>query len=101
MSPLRQPILINETASVEEEMMEYTLAADPLSGCRKYRRLLLREPYLKRTARPSRVTDSRAYQYGSVFSVARWMLPGLLRLQDFARVRGRCSGLKSAPILPR
>ena len=30
MSPLRQPILINETASVEEEMMEYTLAADPL-----------------------------------------------------------------------
>jgi hypothetical protein len=31
MSPLRQPILINETASAEEEMMEYTLAADPLS----------------------------------------------------------------------
>ena len=99
MSPLRQPILINETASVEEEMMEYTLATDPLMP--KYRRLLLREPYLKRTARPSRVTDSCAYQYGSAFSVARWMLPGLLRLQDFARVRGRCSWLKSTPILPR
>jgi hypothetical protein len=29
--PLGRPILTNETASAEEEMMEYTLAADPFS----------------------------------------------------------------------
>jgi hypothetical protein len=31
MSPDPLPLLINETASAEEEMMENTLAADPFS----------------------------------------------------------------------